>query len=273
MTFDRCASDFFPRGRSDNDARMEIIAHRGASHDAPENTLAAIKLAWEQGADAVEVDVHLSQDQQIMVIHDDNTRKTAGLRRKVAAQSAAELKVLDAGSWKGNRWRGEKIPLLSEVLKVLPEGKRLFIEVKCEGCFVDAFESIRKSWREKSHRLVLIGFSLELMQAAKQRFPELEVCWIVEFKRSLRTGHWTPDGEKILKQTKEAGLDGLDTSARGPLTPEWIAKTKKAGLSYYVWTVDKPEVAKKLFQTGINGVTTNRPGWLREQLELNDRKA
>ena len=247
---------------------MEIIAHRGASHDAPENTLAAVNLAWQQGADAVEVDVHLSRDQQIMVIHDDNTRKTAGLRRKVAAQTLAELKALDAGTWKGRQWRGEKIPLLTEVLEALPDGKRLFIEVKCGTGFVDAFEKIRPLWEGKSKRLVLIGFSLELMQAAKERFPEVEVCWIVEFKRSLRTGRWTPRREEVLKEALQAGLDGLDTGAKGPLTDAWLCATAQAGLSYYVWTVDKPELAQRLFQIGVNGVTTNRPGWLREQLRL-----
>src|ERR1043165_5560839 len=66
---------------------MEIIAHRGASWDAPENTLSAVKLAWEQGADAVEVDVHLSRDGRVVVIHDDNTRKIAGLKKKVCDQT------------------------------------------------------------------------------------------------------------------------------------------------------------------------------------------
>jgi glycerophosphoryl diester phosphodiesterase len=247
---------------------MEIIAHRGASYDAPENTLAAVNLAWEQGADAVEVDVHLSRDHHIMVIHDDNTRKTAGLRRRVADQTLAELKALDAGSWKGKQWRGERIPLLTEVLEALPDGKRLFIEVKCGAGFVKAFENIRGSWEAKSKRLVLIGFSLETMQAAKERFPEVEVCWIVEFKRSLKSGRWTPRQDDILKRASDTRMDGLDTGAKGPLTLDWLAQTKKADLSYYVWTVDKPERARELFQIGVNGVTTNRPGWLRDQLRL-----
>jgi len=99
---------------------VEIIAHRGASHDAPENTLAAVNLAWQQNADAVEIDVHLSRDGQIVVIHDENTRKTAGLNKNVSEQTLAELRRLDVGRWKGRQWAGEKIPVLAEVLGALP---------------------------------------------------------------------------------------------------------------------------------------------------------
>ncbi len=109
---------------------MKIIAHRGASFDAPENTLAAIRLAWQQQADAVEIDVHLSRDRHLVAIHDFNTRKTTGRNRPVARQTLAQLRTLDAGQWKHPRWRGEKIPTLEEVLATVPPGKRLFIEIK-----------------------------------------------------------------------------------------------------------------------------------------------
>ena len=88
----------------------EIIAHRGASHDAPENTMAAIKLAWKQQADAVEIDVQFSRDGHLVVIHDPNTRKTAGVRKNVSDQTLAELKTLDVGRWKNSVWTGETIP-------------------------------------------------------------------------------------------------------------------------------------------------------------------
>lgn len=245
---------------------MEIIGHRGASHDAPENTLAAIHLAWEQGADAVEVDVHMSRDEQIMVIHDAHTRRTAALRKRVKDQTAAELAKLDAGRWKSPEWTGERIPLLRDVFEHIPAGKRFFIEVKCGEGFIPAFEALRKQWKGMAERLVLIGFSFELMKAVKEAFQELEVCWIVEFRRSLKTGRWTPDKGKVLEKTLRAGLDGIDSSAKGPLTAGWLSEVKKAGLSYYVWTVDKPQTAQRLIEAGVDGITTNRPGWLRERL-------
>ena len=80
---------------------VEIIGHRGASEDAPENTLAAFRLAWTQNADAAETDVYLSKDGEIVVIHDANTRRVGGRNRKVVDQTVAELKQLDIGRWKG----------------------------------------------------------------------------------------------------------------------------------------------------------------------------
>src|ERR1043166_6151700 len=98
---------------------MEIIAHRGASHEAPENTLAAVQLAWEQGADAVEIDVHQSRDEHIIVIHDAHTRKTAGVMRRVRSQTLEEPTALDVGRWKHRRWAGQRIPTLAQVLDLI----------------------------------------------------------------------------------------------------------------------------------------------------------
>src|ERR1700679_707344 len=89
---------------------VEIIGHRGASHDAPENTLASFRLAFTQQADAAETDVYLSKDGEIVVIHDANTRRVSGHSGKVVDQTLAELKKLDIGSWKGEQWSGERIP-------------------------------------------------------------------------------------------------------------------------------------------------------------------
>src|SRR5262249_38764427 len=100
--------------------RMEIIAHRGASHDAPENTLAAMRLAWAQGADAIECDVHLARDGELVVVHDPDARRTTGVALEVARASVAELQQLDAGRWKDARFAGEKIPTLDEVLALVP---------------------------------------------------------------------------------------------------------------------------------------------------------
>ena len=105
---------------------VEIIAHRGASHDAPENTLESVKLGWVQGADAVEVDVYLSKDGYIVLHHDGSTKKLAGVDRKVVDQTLAELQQLDVGSWKGDKWKDVRIPKLADVLSTIPEGRRLF---------------------------------------------------------------------------------------------------------------------------------------------------
>src|SRR5438552_9814499 len=110
---------------------MEIIAHRGASHDAPENTLASVNLAWRQHADAVEIDVQFSKDGKLVVIHDNSTRRTGRVNKKVSEQTLSELRRLDVGRWRGRTWSGQRIPTLDEVLATVPHGKRLYVELKC----------------------------------------------------------------------------------------------------------------------------------------------
>ena len=97
---------------------------------APENTLAAFNLAWKQGADAVEIDCHLTADGHLIVCHDGDTQRTTGRKLVIRQSTLAQLRELDAGAWKGARWAGQKLPTLAEVLDTIPENRRLLVEVK-----------------------------------------------------------------------------------------------------------------------------------------------
>jgi glycerophosphoryl diester phosphodiesterase len=247
---------------------MQIIAHRGASHDAPENTLAAIRLAWQQGSDAVEVDVQLSKDGSLVVIHDDNTKRSGGFARKVGAQTLEELRRLDVGRWKGRRWAGERIPTLTAVLATVPAGKRLFVEFKCGPEGIPQFKRAAKEMGGRPGPMVAIGFSRETMHKLKAEMPGLEVCWICKLRRHWRTGRWLPAAEKLIAAAQEIGVDGLDLDARSPVNSSLVEKVRAAGLKVYVWTVDSPAKARQLVAAGVDGITTNRPGWLLEQIRL-----
>ena len=244
---------------------MEIIAHRGASYDAPENTLSAVRLGWEQGADAVEVDVHCSRDGKIVVIHDPTLRKLARCSGKVCNKSLAELKQLDVGKWKHSRWAGERIPTVEEVLETIPRGKRLFIEIKCGAESVPELARAIERSGTSPKSVVIIGFSLATMTDMKRARPDVESCWIVERRRNWANGRWAPAADWVIERIRKAGLDGVDMGMRG-LHTEFIEEIKAARLKCYVWTVDSPFIAARLIRAGIDGVTTNRPGWLREQL-------
>ncbi len=243
---------------------VEIIAHRGASNDAPENTLAALRLGYEQGADAGELDVHLSRDGRIIVIHDADTARTTGHKQDVATQTAVELGALNAGQW--GQWLGspftEKIPLLSEVLALVPAGKRLFIELKVGAEILPELERVIRASGLAASQLPLITFDLAVAQAAKSHLPAHEVCWIVEVPGFGRT----PRIEDLIHQTKAAGLDGLDLEAKFPIDADFVQKIHAVGLKLYTWTVDDPTVARPEVAAGVDGITTNRPGWLRAQL-------
>jgi glycerophosphoryl diester phosphodiesterase len=245
---------------------VEFIAHRGASFDAPENTLAAINLAWQQGADAVEVDVQFSQDGKLVVSHDPNTKRTCGKDRQVSDLTLRELRSLDAGKWKGKPWIGERIPTLAEALATIPAGKRLFIEIKCGPECLPQFKATLRRSGKSPKQIVAIGFSVLLMKRIKSALPELEVFWVAGFKRNWRTGGWLPTAGQLVAQAVEARLDGLDLDAQGPIDARFVKKVKAAGLKLCVWTVDSPSQAKKLAAAGLDGITTNRPGWLRQRL-------
>jgi glycerophosphoryl diester phosphodiesterase len=244
---------------------VEIIGHRGASHDAPENTLSSFKLGYEQKADADELDIYLTKDGKVVVIHDGMTARTAGVTNRVADSTLEELRRLDVGKfgpWKG-RGFSEKIPLLEEVLPLIPEGKRLFIEIKCGPEVLPELEKVLQRGGKKSEQTVIIGFGYETMQQAKARFPKLQVYWLAS--GNSKTKQHPPIEELILK-AKAAKLDGLDLSSDFPIDAAFVESVHKAGLKLYTWTVDDPEVARQEAAAGVDGITTNRAGWLREQL-------
>src|SRR5262245_52466901 len=109
---------------------LEIVGHRGASYDAPENSLSAMKLAWVQDADGIETDIHLSKDNHIVVMHDYDTKRIGGVDKKIVDQNWDELQKLEIGAWKDPKYAGEKMPTLDSFLATIPNGKCIFIEIK-----------------------------------------------------------------------------------------------------------------------------------------------
>ena len=151
-----------------------IIAHRGVSHDAPENTLASVNLAWERNADAAEVDVHQSKDNRIMVIHDGDTKRTTGKKMVIRESMSPALRSLDASNGM-DQFKGERIPFLEEVIATVPNGKILFIEVKTDTVIIPYLVEVLASSPNKS-RLVVISFDFDVSKIedlAKGGFQEI----------------------------------------------------------------------------------------------------
>jgi len=246
---------------------LEIIAHRGASFDAPENTLSAVKLAWEQGADAVEADFRLTRDGQIVATHDDSTLRCALTDLRVHEHSLDELRALDFGRWKGDSFRGERIPTLQQLLATLPQGKRFYVEIKCGAEIAGPLAESVREVGVAEEQVVLICFSSVVLRAARQALPRSPTYLVVEFLRDPHSGVWYPDADAMVAEAVNTELSGLDLMA-ARVDADLVGRARDNGLDLCVWTVDTGDEANRLLDLGVRRITTNRPGWLREQLRV-----
>jgi glycerophosphoryl diester phosphodiesterase len=245
---------------------VEIIAHRGASYDAPENTLASLKLGFDQGADAGELDVHCTKDNGLVVLHDDNTLKVSGISNLISTVDLVTLRNLEVGQW--GKWKGkgftERIPTLEEALKLVPKNRKMIVEIKPAGDFFSVLEKAVQASELKPSQIVFITFHIVSARALKKRFPSHEVYWLHSWAKDSK-GEF-PKIEELISTAKTAGVDGLNLEWKFPWNKEFVSRIKGAGLKAYVWTVNDAPVARRLAEAGVDGITTDRPGWMREQL-------
>ncbi len=250
-------------------AGPEIIGHRGASFDAPENTLASEKLAFKQGADAAECDIYLTKDRKIVVMHDADTLRTAGVSNKLSLSTSADLRKVEIGQW--GQWKGrgftEKIPFLEELLEIVPGGKRLFIEIKCGPEILPALERVLARSGKNPGQIVIMSFSYDVVKKSKARMSRYQTFWLAASDRKTKE---YPPVDQLIQRARTANLDGLNLQAGFPIDKAFVATVHKAGLKLYTWTVDDAEVARQEAAAGVDGITTNRPEWLRAQLKIGD---
>lgn len=244
---------------------VEIIAHRGFSARAPENTLGAFELAWKSGSDACELDVYLTADGKTVVIHDKDTKRTAGVKLGVAVSKQAELTVLDAGSWKGKEWANEKIPTLEQALATMPQGKqRFFIEVKCGAEIVAELKRILEPMKDRAAQVAIIAFNREAAAESKKALPWVQVYRLASGKTKDKK---PTDLTQLIADAKADQLDGLDLSmADFPWDEAMVKQIRDAGFGLYVWTVNKPADAQRFAKLGVDGITTDDPVMVREAL-------
>jgi glycerophosphoryl diester phosphodiesterase len=247
-------------------AATEIIAHRGYSAKAPENTLGAFNLAWESGTDACELDLYLTKDGQIAVIHDKDTKRTTGVAKVVAESTLEELFQLDAGSWKDPKWKDEKIPPLQACLATLPEGnKRFYLEIKCGPEVVPALARTLGPWSSRANQLAVISFNAESAAATKKALPWMKVYLLAGGKDKEKKPR--TDVTPFIEQAKKDGLDGLDLGSDWPWSEAFVKQIRDAGLGVLVWTVNDPAKARELAAMGVEGITTDDPVLIREALK------
>ena len=237
-----------PEGRP----AVEVIAHRGASGAAPENTMAAFRRAAELGADRVELDVQLSRDGRLVVFHDATLGRTAPGTGPVSAHDASTLARLDAGSWFSPRFAGEPVPLLEEVLDWSAGRMPLNVEIKVAGDDAHALRLARETAtlveaRGLAAETVLSSFHSVAVAEAARTCPSCEVALL-----------WGGRDGDPLALAERAGARALHVALRG-LSAELVAEAHGRGWPVRVYTINDREGLERVLESGADALFTDHP--------------
>lgn len=232
----------------------DIVAHRGFSAIAPENTLAAIRKGIGAGADACEFDVRKSKDGVIVLLHDETVDRTTNGAGKVADLTLADLRKLDAGSWKDACYAGEPLPTLEEALALLADcGGKAVIEIKVDGIAEEVLEAVRAA--DMLQRASVIAFSQQAVQDIRRLEPELPCGWL---HGKSASGDYQQRAAWIAEEAARCGTSLVDLNYN-LLFPEVVAELRRRGLEVWTWTVNDPPVMQALSAWGVKSITTDRP--------------
>ncbi len=228
---------------------MWVVAHRGASGHAPENTLAAFRCAVELGAQFIETDLHLSRDAHLVAIHDETLDRTTNGRGPVHSLTLAELRKLDAGSWFGPEFADERIPTLEEILRFAREHDVVFyLEIKPAGAWgmEHALVGALRAAGESARALVL-SFDPRMLMAVRRIEPLVMTGYL--FSRPFRDA-----------VDRALGAGARQLAPRGDLVSrELIARARRSDLQVVTWTINEPAHLRALIAAGVDGIMTDYP--------------
>jgi glycerophosphoryl diester phosphodiesterase len=244
-------------------SQPRVIAHRGSSAHAPENTLAAFTLAAGQGADAIELDVDLTRDGHVVVMHDAAIDRTTDGRGRVADLTLDEIRRVDAGAWKDAVFAGERVPLLEEVFEAV--GQRVLINVEIKGMSPrgTGLEAKMAALIEKHgliDRVIISSFNPFALRRVKRANPHL-ACGLL----------YAPGLPIFLRDAWLAPLiPGLNAHHphHSQVNQAVVGQFHARGLAVNVWTVNQTGIARAMIQAGVDGLIGDDPVLLRETLEL-----
>lgn len=247
-------------------AQTFIIAHRGASSLAPENTLASVKKAIDLKADIIEVDVHLTKDQQIIVCHDENLKRTTGRNLLIKNTEYAEIKQLDAGSWFSSEFKSEKIPLLEEVIKIINGKCKLLIEIK-KGS--ETYPGIEKMVLELIKQLKAEDYCL------MHTFAQAAIFTWNSFNSNIPVSYLKISGPiKIWKNKlmhSRMAPDSVHCYSNNYyyrfVTKRFVKKVHDNNQKIFVWTVNNKRAMRRMVRAGVDGIITNNCITLKQVIE------
>ena len=241
-----------------NTGKILVIGHRGALGYAPENTLASFELGWKLGADLLELDIHMTRDGELVVMHDADVSRTTDGHGYIKDMTLAEIKELDAGSWFDERFRGQHVPTLAEVLTWAKDRIPLVIEIKgdpqpANGIEEKLIETVHE------HKMLDEVMIISFYHTSVKRVKELEPALATGI---LYTGR--------LVDTVGAARAALADSVRphwSYWTAEVVEEVHDAGLTAHAWNADTEEVMEYLVGIGVDSIGSNYPDRLRAYLD------
>ncbi|MGM1022652.1 MAG: glycerophosphodiester phosphodiesterase [Bacillota bacterium] len=236
------------------------FAHRGASGVCPENTMPAFRHALELGATGIETDVQRTQDGHLVLIHDESLERTTGCALDVRDITLEELNTLDAGDWFDEKFRGERVPLLDELLELAQSSDAIInLELKNSiylypGMEEEVIAAVRRFRLEQ--RVIISSFNHESLALCAQLAPE------------IRTGALYI--EIMVRPAEYASRFGVTAlhAYKQVVTPEAVSEALALGVVYHPWTVNEPEEMKRLLEAGVNGIITDYPDRLAHLLAV-----
>jgi glycerophosphoryl diester phosphodiesterase len=222
---------------------LMVIAHRGASSYAPENTLAAFDLALQMG----ELDVHSTRDDHIVVIHDENVDRTTNGSGPVAGHTLSALKALDAGAWFASRFSGERVPTLAEVFERYQGQAHIHTEIKGHSADLSkrTVDLIRRHGMVA--QITITSFQRARLEETRAYAPELPTGWLVPAIT-----------DAVIAQARAMGLTQLCPRAN-TVTPELVARLRGAGFVVRAWGVADEDLMRAVVKAGADGMTVNFP--------------
>jgi len=241
---------------------VKVIGHRGASEDAPENTLSSVKESFKQGSDGVEIDIRLTKDNHVVCIHDKNSLRTSGEFLIISETKFNALEKLDVGSWKSKKWKNERIPLLEEVLKVIPDKKEIFIEVKTGTEIIEPLINALNRSNINLSDVSIISFNREVIKKIKSRMNEITGNLLIAFDPEVNLEQGLGD------LLKSINADGVGAQNHQNLNSSLVKEVHNLRKKIHVWTVNDQEEANKFELMGINSITTNRPKLIKKSLNI-----
>jgi glycerophosphoryl diester phosphodiesterase len=227
-----------------------VIAHRGASSYAPENTLAAFDLALQMGVRHLELDVHLTCDGHLVVLHDDTLERTTNGAGAVAQHTLAALQALDAGAWFGDAFAGERIPTLDQVLARYRGRAHLHTELKGRTAHLAQRTADLVRAHDMAAYVTMTSFHKAHLEEMRAYAPEFPLGWLVG-----------EVSDAILAQAQELGCTQLCPRAPG-ITPALVRRLHAAGLVVRAWGVANEALMRQVVEAGADGMTVNFPDQL-----------